>query len=187
MSFLPIANPRRNTDEEIAGDYGSGGEPAKARRRSGGFYDHHPRGTDYRARGADRTEQYGACMAAVEADRILHEFVLLPAAGWQPELARGESPGLAGHTCARNWRARGGFDGALRLRQDPRTRYSGGNRIDSDEREPRAAEAGCVEACVGGRCHRFGRSVRRRRPDHYDGWGRRVDHRAILPFDERGA
>ena len=74
--------------------------------------------------------------------------------------------------------------GTVRVRADPRARHSRSDRGHPHQRKPRRAQGRALEAAVVRDLDWIGRTVRRRRSHHHDGWSRRFPRRAVLPPHE---
>ncbi len=74
-----------------------------------------------------------------------------------------------------------GPHGPIRVREDPRSRYSRGAGSDSDRPKPDRRQDRGAQAALFGHCHRHRRTVRRRGTDHHDGRRARLLVRAVLP------
>ena len=121
---------------------------------------------------------------AAQADRAVHEPLLLPALGHRHASSpAGNHLGLLVVAIPVVGALIIGADGALRLGAHPRPRHPRSDRVDPHQRQPRRAARRAAQAAVVGDLDRLRRPVRRRRTDHHDRRRVRLADRAALPPD----
>ena len=155
--------------------------------RAGRFFHHASRAADLRA-GRRHRRPLRLCGTGASAfNRTLHQLVLLRSLGWCARFTSGKSSRMVRRSRSCWGRTDRRAHGAIRLGTHPRPRHPGSHCSDFDQWQPRGAEGRLPQTRCFGHCHRIGRAVRRRRPDHHDRRRVWIDDRAALSFDQRGA
>ena len=148
-------------------DSTTGPDPPSIRPRR---FHRHPTDPVYRRAGAAHRRRLGAGRTRpVATDRAHHQPGLLPADRIRADRPRRPAPSVVAdpRRADRRWAGRRP-DGAIRIREDPRSWHAGSDRGDSHRWQPRRPADRDPQAAVRGDQHRHRRPVRRRRADHHD-------------------